>query len=65
MCQEKGIWVARDRGGSLHGYDEMPYKDEKNGNWYGYGKCRSVRILIWGMPEVRWEDEKPKKLIIK
>lgn len=65
MCQEKGIWVARDRDGSLHGYDEMPYKDEKNGRWYGYGKCRSVRILIWDMPEVRWEDEKPKKLIIK
>lgn len=65
MCQEKGIWVARDRDGSLHGYDEIPYKDEKNGNWYGYGKCRSVRILIWDMPEVRWEDEKPKKLIIK
>ena len=45
--------VARDEGGHLYFYSEMPRKNEEFGYWNG-------KILV--LPQVNWEDKEPTEV---
>ena len=58
------MWIARDFDGSLWLYSDKPYKDDFR--WrlpIGNGCCQS--LLDYLFPEIRWEDEEPRELILK
>lgn len=59
------MWIARDKDDSLWLFKKKPQK-QKDGFW-------SVELIIdiifqfpeQILPEVRWEDEEPRELILK
>lgn len=57
------MWIARDENGSLWLFGEKPYR--KSYYWTsGDGNCQSLMNSDW-FPEVKWEDEEPRELILK
>ena len=50
-------YIARDKDGRLYLYTSNPKKDQFSGEW----ELRDNRLF----PEVKWEDEKPKKVELK
>lgn len=58
------MWLARDQNGELFVfYETKPYKDEDRGFWFNEGEWQEVPEY-W-FPEVKWEDEEPRELILK
>lgn len=60
------MWIARDEDGIICIYDTKPVKDEHvwviPNSTGGYSVIDSE--LDW-FPEVKWEDEEPRELILK
>lgn len=57
------MWIARDKDSDLVLHQYKPIK--KQDYWASAGK-REVLIFedLW-FPEVKWEDEEPRELILK
>ena len=56
-------YIARDKDGRLYLYTSNPQKDQFSGEWeLRDNKGRSFLINDRLFPEVKWEDEKPKKV---
>ena len=57
------MWIARDANNSLWLYEEKPTKKEEY--WSANG-CKSQSMLFndW-FPEVQWDDDEPRELILK
>lgn len=57
------MWIARDKDGDLVLHEAKPTKESDY--WISTGK-KEVLIFedIW-FPEVKWEDEEPRELILK
>ena len=57
------MWIARDAYGDLWLYEEKPFKE--NNHWKSSdGDCEPMINNDW-FPEVSWEDEEPRELILK
>lgn len=57
------MWIARDKNGDLVLHEAKPTK--KLDCWSSVSK---KEVLIFGdiwFPEVKWEDEEPRELILK
>lgn len=59
------MWVARDKNGSLHLFSSKPFRN----GLYWISRISNVDINIYlhpnMFPEVKWEDEEPRELILK
>lgn len=56
------MWVARDDGGSLNLHIDKPSKC----SMYGYWRSEfNYPIPMTLFPEVTWDDEEPRELILK
>lgn len=57
------MWIARDKNGSLHLFSSKPFR---NGP-YWVSRVTDMDIYIHPslFPEVKWEDEEPRELILK
>ena len=59
-------YIARDKDRRLYLYTSNPQKDQFSGEWeLRDNKGRSFLINDRLFPEVKWEDEKPKKVELK
>ena len=56
------MWVARDEDGSLNIYIDKPSKIDVRGYWRSEFNYPIPSNLF---PEVTWEDEEPRELILK
>lgn len=57
------MWIARDRNGSLYIYTDKPKKIGE-GYWDpSKGDCYCIHSDLW--PEISWEDEEPRELVLK
>ena len=55
------MWLARNRDGLLHLHDKKPIKTIYG--WYNPGWIATLPSYIF--PEVKWEDEEPRELVLK
>ena len=56
------MWITRDKDGGLWLHKEKPIKTNY-GWWYNPGW--TVSLPSYSFPEVKWEDEEPRELILK
>ena len=56
------MWIARDNGGFLYGFENKPIRD-KHG-WIPTNGW-AVHFPSFAFPEIKWEDEEPRELILK
>ncbi|MEG1008254.1 MAG: hypothetical protein RSE41_00175 [Clostridia bacterium] len=56
------MWVARDKNKELFLHEEKPYKEDVN-IWVSNGNM--YEIQNGAFPDVKWEDEEPRELILK
>lgn len=57
------MWIARDEYGDLWLYEEKPFR--KDNHWISSdGDCQILINSDW-FPEVSWEDEEPRELVLK
>lgn len=57
------MWIARDEIGALWLFQEKPFR--KGNIWVSVdGYCQALEDDDW-FPEVSWEDEKPRELVLK
>lgn len=55
------MWIARDKNGLLYLHEKKPVKTN-----YGWYNPKGVTILPTDtFPEIKWEDEEPRELILK
>lgn len=59
------MWIARDSNGRLFIYLGGKPKKLKNTGWIAPKKYQTVEIDKELFPEVKWEDEEPRELILK
>ena len=60
------MWIARDKDGSLWLYEQEPLgKDSQSWIAAIIGKNERLDIDEDWFPEVKWEDEEPRELILK
>lgn len=57
------MWVARDKDGDLVLHETKPTK--KLDCWISVGQKESLIFEDIWFPEVKWEDEEPRELILK
>jgi len=55
------MWIARDKDGLLHVFEKKPIKTIYG--WYKPGWI--VPFPSCSFPEVKWEDEEPRELVLK
>lgn len=55
------MWIARDKDESLWLFEEKPYK----GRYVWYNGSTNYRTNEKLFPEIRWEDEEPRELVLK
>lgn len=55
------MWLARDENDSLWLFEEKPYKDKSL--WGSNSTMYSINEKLF--PEVKWEDEGPRELVLK
>lgn len=61
---ENGVWIARDKNGTLAIFENKPFLDIDDA-WYCEYECDGFSIINKDMfPEVTFENS-PKQLIIK
>lgn len=53
------MWVARDKDGLLHLFEEEPYKSDE-GWWHSFGYLLTLSESM--LPEIKWKDEQPTKV---
>ena len=60
------MWIARDKDGSLWLYEKEPL-GKSSQSWIAaiIGKNERLDIDEDWFPEVKWEDEEPRELILK
>lgn len=59
------MWIARDKDDSLWLFKKKPQK-QKDGFWsVEYITDIVLQLSKQIFPEVKWEDEEPRKLILK
>ena len=62
---EKGVWIARDKDGTLAIFENKPIIDYDDDAWYGEDADEEFSIINRDMfPEITFENS-PKQLIIK
>lgn len=55
------MWIARNKDGLLYGYEKKPIK-----TIYGWYNPGWIAIFpSYSFPEVKWEDEEPRELVLK
>lgn len=59
------MWVARDKNGRLFVYGTKPHKIQKEWRLEELFNDDYCEIDIDWFPEVKWEDEEPRELILK
>lgn len=60
------MWVARDKNRMLYVFEEKPIKNKHFGGWTPFpGDDSFMEINPNLFPEVRWEDDNPRELILK
>lgn len=57
------MWIVRSKYGDLWLCKEKPFK--KDGDWRSSDEDYQVLINSGWFPEVSWEDEEPRELILK
>lgn len=57
------MWIARDRNGDLYLYEEKPLKGTEA--WGITLYLYRSRINRHFFPEVKWEDDEPRELVLK
>lgn len=57
------MWIARDSNGTLWIFDEKPLKTTDIWKCFS-GNCQVLNDDDW-FPDVLWEDEEPRELILK
>ena len=57
------MWIARDRNDCLYLYTNKPKKSSDR-YWHSE-KGDVLDISALAFPEVKWEDEEPRELILK
>ena len=55
------MWIARDNDESLWLFEEKPYKYKSV--WCSNSTMYCINEKLY--PEVKWEDEEPRELILK
>ena len=55
------MWVARDKDGLLHLFEKKPIKTIYG--WYSPALVSTLPSYVF--PEIKWEDEEPRELILK
>ena len=55
------MWIARDKDGLLHLFEKKPIKTIYG--WYSPALVSTLPSYIF--PEIKWEDEEPRELILK
>lgn len=58
------MWIARNSNGTLWIFDEKPFKTTDTWECFISGNCQVLNDDDW-FPEVKWEDEEPRELILK
>lgn len=59
------MWIARDKNGELWLHKEKPIK-KTDWRWYSTGDIELVSLVNKSIfPEVKWEDEEPRELVLK
>ena len=62
------MWIARDKDGSLWIYENMPVKVDSSADWESEDYFDEIILHNFKedpFPEVKWEDEEPRELILK
>ena len=57
------MWIARDKDGDLVLHEAKPTKESDC--WISVGLKESLIFEDVWFPEVKWEDEEPRELILK
>lgn len=59
------MWIARDKNGDLWLFKKKPQKQEAG--FWSVGVITDVILQLpkQTFPEVKWEDKKPRELILK
>ena len=57
------MWITRDKDGDLFLHETKPSKTSNY--WLSTGKNEALIFGDFWFPEVKWEDEEPRELIIK
>ena len=55
------MYVARDKDGLLHLFEKKPIKTI----YAWYAPCGSTSLPSYLFPEIKWEDENPRELVLK
>lgn len=55
------MWIARDENDSLWLFEEKPYKYKSL--WGSNSTMYSINEKLF--PEIKWEDEEPRELVLK
>ena len=58
------MWIARDKDGELYLFSKKPYKKEEFWNM-SWGTITVLQLPSELFPEVKWEDEEPRELVLK
>lgn len=60
------MWIARDKDESLWLYEKKPIGKDSY-CWLTQSNSKSERFSLDGdwFPEVKWEDEEPRELVLK
>ena len=56
-------WVARDKDGELYLFSEKHFK--RGDFWLSSTTATNIQVPSRLFPEVKWEDEEPRELILK
>lgn len=57
------MWIARDKDGDLYLHETKPTKELIC--WTSKGTQETLLFGDFWFPEVKWEDEEPRELILK
>ena len=57
------MWLARDSNGELWIHSERPIKSNKV--WLSAEEFEELQLEGNWFPEVKWEDEEPRELVLK
>lgn len=55
------MWIARNKNGLLFLHEKKPVKT----NYSWYNPKRVIILPTDTFPEIKWEDKKPRELILK
>ena len=60
------MWIARDKNQMLYVFEEKPIKNERFEIWSPLSADENFMDINPNLfPEVKWEDEEPRELVLK